>query len=152
MKALYAGTRVCTSFPVTQLGCSEIMTYMNQQPFDTTTDCQLTTARTTQLEKPLVAFYLYRVKLLDQADSTFVTRSVREVLVPSLGLLRNAKVVVPASRGVSWPHARLVSGGSWGGQCVLLTQYQHKAALGQDGTAKCCCSKRLCKDHPSFAR
>lgn len=35
MKALNKCTRVCTSFPVTQLGCSKIMTYMNQQPFNT---------------------------------------------------------------------------------------------------------------------
>lgn len=64
-----------------------------------------------------MAFDLYWVKLLDQADSTFVTSSGQEVLVPSLGLLRNAKVVVPATKGVSRPHTRLVSGGSWGGQC-----------------------------------
>lgn len=38
----------------------------------------------------------------------FVLSSVREVLVQCLGLLRNAKVVVPATKGLNWLHTLLV--------------------------------------------
>lgn len=38
----------------------------------------------------------------------FVMSSVQEVLVRCLGLLRNAKVVVPATKGWNWLLARLV--------------------------------------------
>lgn len=34
----------------------------------------------------------------------FVMSSVQEVLVQRLGLLRNAKVVVPATKGLNWLH------------------------------------------------
>lgn len=66
----------------------------------------------------------------------FVVGSVQEVLVQCLGLLRNAKVVVPATKGLSWLWIPLVSvlGGLQEVKIVhpALYQVSHSCDPGQE--------------------
>lgn len=64
----------------------------------------------------------------------FIMSSVQEVLVQCLGLLRNAKVVAPATKGLNWLHTLLVLMVRFGRSILFcLHSTKHNAVLIQDG-------------------